>query len=49
MTEKYKAPYATRNGKPAYHNAPPRLRASDLPKLFVPDEPPARRWWHYPR
>lgn len=30
---------ATRDGKPAYVNAPPRLRASQLQRLFVPEEP----------
>lgn len=34
---------ATRNGKPAYLDAPPRLRQSSIKRQPLPESKP--RWW----
>ena len=38
---------ATRNGKPAYLDAPPRLRASQIERVQPVERKP--RWWPFNR
>ena len=36
---------ANRNGEPAWKNAPPRLRASQIERPTLPPDPPRRGLW----